>query len=35
VINPFRDLERPTPLPGALDRTRFAIPAAAGKLLGL
>jgi hypothetical protein len=35
VINRFPDVERPTPLPGALDRALFAILAAAGKLLGL
>ena len=35
VINRFPDVERPTPLPPALDRALFAILAAAGKLLGL
>jgi hypothetical protein len=35
VINRFPDVERPTPLPPALDRALFAILAAAGRLLGL
>jgi Cupin domain len=35
VINRFPDVERPTPLPRALDRAEFAILAGAGKLLGL
>ena len=35
VINRFPDVERPTPLPSALDRAVFAILAAVGKLFGL